>query len=499
MTATRNKEILLVVESVAHERSLPKEKIFGAIENALAAVSERAANDAIKVRVHIDRDSGQAEAFRYWTVVNEETFSDPNTEIKLADAQKTDANLEVDDVIETMIDEPPTFQRMGAAQAKQIIIQKVREAEREKTAELYEQRIGEIVTGVVKKITREFLILDLGDHAEALLPRDQMIPRESFNLNDRLRAYLYEVNRDKRGPQIIVSRAHAGLIKALFAIEVPEVGEQVIAIKAAARDPGSRAKIAVKTNDGRIDPIGACVGMRGSRVQAVSGEINGERIDIVLWDDNPAQLVINALSPAEVISIMVDESKHAMDIAVSEEQLSQAIGRGGQNIRLASELTGWKLNVMTEAEGAQKVELEVKQLKNIFVELLDIEIDLATILVQHGFTKIEDLAYIDPKEFAATTDLDEPICQELHERAKDVLLTLELEGKATPRMAVPAKDLLELEGINPDIALALAARGIVTREDLAEQAVDELEDIQGLDEKTAATLIMNARQHWFKD
>lgn len=497
MAGLGDKEILMVVDAVSHERNLPVDKIFEAIESALAAVAERESGDEHAIRVSIDRESGASRAFRYWTVVENDMLEDEDREIRLDDARKDNPQAEVGHVIEVEIEGPVNFHRIGAAQAKQIIVQKVREAEREKIAESYERRIGELVTGSVKKVNRDQIVLDLGENAEGVLPREQMIPREKFNMNDRVRAYLYEVSHEKRGPQIMVSRAHPDFLKALFAIEVPEVGEEVIEIRACARDPGSRAKIAVKTNDGRIDPVGACVGIRGSRVQAVSGELNGERIDIILWDDNPAQLVINAMSPAEVASIVVDEDSRTMDIAVAEDQLSQAIGRGGQNIRLASELCGWKLNVMSEAEGAEKAALESTQLQNIFMKSLDIEADLAAVLVREGFTKIDDLAYVDVSEFAGMAGLDEEIGEELQNRAKDVLLTLELEGKAKPTLALPAKDLLALDGMTQELALALASRGIVTREDLAEQAVDDLEDVEELDEAKAAELIMAARQHWF--
>lgn len=497
MAGLGDKEILMVVDAVSHERNLPADKIFQAVESALAAVAERASGDVHAIRVAIDRETGASQAFRFWTVVDNDMLEDENREMRLEDARKDNPQLEVGDVIEVEIEGPVSFHRIGAAQAKQIIVQKVREAEREKIAESYEKRIGELVTGSVKKVNRDQIVLDLGENAEAMLPREQMIPREKFNMNDRVRAYLYEVSHEKRGPQIMVSRAHPDFLKALFAIEVPEVGEEVIEIRSCARDPGSRAKIAVKTNDGRIDPVGACVGIRGSRVQAVSGELNGERIDIILWDDNPAQLVINAMSPAEVASIVVDEDSRTMDIAVAEDQLSQAIGRGGQNIRLASELCGWKLNVMSEEEGAEKAALESTQLQNIFMKSLDIEADLAAVLVREGFTKIDDLAYVDVGEFAGMAGLDEEIGEELQNRAKDVLLTLELEGKAKPTLALPAKDLLALDGMTKELALALASRGIVTREDLAEQAVDDLEDVEELDETKAAELIMTARQHWF--
>jgi N utilization substance protein A len=498
MTSLGSKEILMVVESVSNERNLPEEKIFEAIESALAAVAERASHDTISVRVSIDRATGDAQSYRYWTVVADDEYVDEEKEIMLSEAQKEDAGLGLGDVVESPIEEAPTFHRIGAAQAKQIIIQKVREAERDKTADLFEKRIGEMITGIVKKKNREQIVLDLGDNAEALLTREEMIPRENFNLNDRVRVYVYDVCRDKKGPQIMVSRAHPHLLKALFAIEVPEVGEEVIEIRGCARDPGSRAKIAVKTNDGRIDPVGACVGMRGSRVQAVSSELNGERIDIVLWDDNPAQLIINAMSPAEVASIVVDEDKKSMDIAVAEDQLSQAIGRGGQNIRLASALSGWKLNVMTEEEGAARASMEVSQLRNIFMSTLDIEEDIATLLVKAGLSKIEDIAYVELTQLAQMAGMDVEIAEELQARAKDALLTLELEGKAKPTAQLPAKDLMQLAGMTQDIALALASHGIITREDLAEQSIADLHEIDAMDESQAAELIMQARQHWFQ-
>ena len=381
------KDILMVVDSVSNEKGVDKGVIFAALEDALASVTERRYSEEVLIRVAIDREEGDYDSFRCWSVVddNEEELEFPDKEMKLAQAKEIDPALEVGDVVEEPI-ESVEFGRIAAQQAKQVIVQKVREAEREKVVRAYEEKVGELVMGTVKRVTRDGVILDLGENAEAIVAKNDLIPREVFRLNDRVRGYLYEVKADRRGPPLLVSRTHPGMLNKLFAIEVPEIGEELIEIRAAARDPGSRAKIAVKTNDGRIDPIGACVGMRGARVQAVSGELNGERIDIVLWDDNPAQLVINAMAPAEVSSIMADEDKKTMDIAVKEEQLAQAIGRTGQNVRLASELTGWTLNVMTEEGISQKVEEESSQVKTLFVEQLGIDAEVADILIREGFS-----------------------------------------------------------------------------------------------------------------
>ncbi|MFK3617979.1 transcription termination factor NusA, partial [Coxiella burnetii] len=409
----------------SNERGVSKEVIFEAIEAALAAVTaKRYEEDDVKIRVAIDQKTGDYESFRCWTVVEDtnESLEFPNQEMTLKQAREIDSDLEVGDVIEEPV-ESVKFGRIAAQQAKQVIVQKVREAERAKIIRQYEKRVGELVIGVVKRVTRESIILDMGENAEALLLREEMIPREAFRINDRLRAYLYSVCQDKkRGPQLLVSRTRPEFLVELFKIEVPEIGEEVIEIKGAARDPGSRAKIAVKTNDGRIDPIGACVGMRGSRVQAVSNELGGERIDIVLWDDNPAQLVINAMAPAEVASIVVDEDSHTMDIAVNKDQLSQAIGRSGQNVRLASELTGWTLNVMSEAEMAQKHEKEAGKIKTAFMEKLDVDEEVADALVQAGFMNLEEVAYVPKEELQGVEGFDEDISAELQRRAGDVLL-----------------------------------------------------------------------------
>ncbi|ABX78406.1 transcription termination factor NusA [Coxiella burnetii] len=496
-----NKDILLIVDSMSNERGVSKEVIFEAIEAALAAVTaKRYEEDDVKIRVAIDQKTGDYESFRCWTVVEDtnESLEFPNQEMTLKQAREIDSDLEVGDVIEEPV-ESVKFGRIAVQQAKQVIVQKVREAERAKIIRQYEKRVGELVIGVVKRVTRESIILDMGENAEALLLREEMIPREAFRINDRLRAYLYSVCQDKkRGPQLLVSRTRPEFLVELFKIEVPEIGEEVIEIKGAARDPGSRAKIAVKTNDGRIDPIGACVGMRGSRVQAVSNELGGERIDIVLWDDNPAQLVINAMAPAEVASIVVDEDSHTMDIAVNKDQLSQAIGRSGQNVRLASELTGWTLNVMSEAEMAQKHEKEADKIKTAFMEKLDVDEEVADALVQAGFMNLEEVAYVPKEELQGVEGFDEDISAELQRRAGDVLLTQEIAKQELDEKK-PAEDLLTLPGMTTELARQLVENEVLTRDDLAEKSVLDLKEIIEIDDEAAANLIMAARAHWFAE
>lgn len=493
-----NKDILLVVKSISNERGVSEEVIFEAIEAALAAVAAKRYEEEVDLRVAIDRESGDYETFRRWTVISEEDeFEFPGYQLTIAQAHDIDSELGVGDVVEEPV-ESEEFGRIGAQQVKQIIVQKVREAERAKIAKLYEKRVGELLIGIVKKVTRDFAILDMGENAEALLAREEMIPREAFRVNDRVRVFLYEVREERRGPQLLVSRVRPDMLIELFKIEVPEIGEEVIEIKAAARDPGSRAKIAVKTNDGRIDPIGACVGMRGSRVQAVSNELGGERIDIVLWDDNPAQLVINAMAPAEVNSIVVDEESNTIDIAVAEEQLSQAIGRNGQNVRLASELTGWTLNVMNEDDAALKHESESREVTESFMQKLDVDQDVAEVLVSAGFTSIEEVAYVPPEELLAVGGFDEDIVEELQRRASDVLLTQEIATEEEKSDQKPADDMFEVEGMTDALANQLAQNGIVTREDLAEQSIDELNEVLEIDNELAAQLIMSARAPWFE-
>lgn len=498
-----NKEILMIVQSISNEKGVAEEIIFEAIEAALAAVTVKRYDEPVDARVAIDRKTGDYESFRRWTVVDENNLPEdaeeiePGHQLTLEQAHETDADLQVGDVIEEPI-ESVKFGRIAAQQVKQHIVQRIREAERNKIIDNYRDRIGELLIGIVKKITRDHLILDMGENAEALMPREDMIPREVLRLNDRIRVYLKEVREERRGPQLLVSRTCPEFLIELFKIEVPEIGEEVIEIRAAARDAGSRAKIAVKTNDGRIDPIGACVGMRGSRVQAVSNELGGERVDIVLWDPNPAQLVINAMAPAEVSTILVDEESHSIDIAVAEDQLSQAIGRGGQNVRLASELTGWTLNVMSEADLAKKHEGETQEVKALFMEKLDVDEDIAEVLANENFTSLEEIAYAPVEDMQAIEGFDADVVEELQRRASDVLLTEEIASDQTPELE-PAQDLLDVEGVTEDMAKALAGQGIVTRDDLAEQSVDELQELFEIDEEFAAKLIMAARAHWFEE
>jgi transcription termination/antitermination protein NusA len=496
-----NKEILLVAESVSNEKGVSRDVIFEAIELALAAATRKRFHEEedVEIRVRIDRATGGYNSYRVWHVVPDEELYEFGRQLTLDEAHEKDPKLQLGDIWEEEV-ESVAFGRIGAQAAKQVIVQKVREAERAQIVEEYRPRIGELISGIVKKVTRDSIILDLGGNAEALITREHMIPREMVRQNDRLRAYLLGVNDENRGPQLFASRACPEMLIELFKIEVPEIGEELIEIKGAARDPGARAKIAVKTNDQRIDPIGACVGMRGARVQAVSNELAGERVDIIQWDDNPAQLVINAMQPAEVASIVVDEEKHAMDVAVEDESaLAQAIGRGGQNIRLASELTGWELNVMTLEKAQEKQEEESQQSMDVFIRDLDVDEDIAEALVAEGFTTLEEVAYVPVEEMLGIEGFDEEIVDALRQRAKDVLLTRALASEEKLEHAGPADDLLNMEGMDRKLAVELASRGIVTMEDLAEQAVDDLLEIDGMDEQRAAELIMTARAPWFEN
>ncbi len=495
-----SKQLLMMVESVSNEKGVEKETIFQALESALAMATKKRHSEDIFIRVQIDRETGEYETFRYWDVYEcepEEGFEFPDGQLTLEQAKTKDSNIEAGKTIEEPM-ESVEFGRIAAQTAKQVIMQKVREAERAQIVKAYQAHLGELVTGVVKKVTRDYILLDLGRNADAMLLREEMIPRETARMGDRVRCYIFDVKPDTRGAQIYVSRTRPEMLIELFKIEVPEIGEEVIEIKSAARDPGSRAKIAVKTNDGRIDPIGACVGMRGSRVQAVSGELGGERIDIVLWDDNPAQLVINAMAPAEVNSIVVDEDRHALDVIVAEEQLSQAIGRNGQNVKLASELTGWKINVLTEVQATEKDMTESQDIVLEFVKALDVDEEIALTLVQEGFQSLEQIAYVSPEEFDEIEDFDEEIVDELQNRAKSVLLAKALSGEDAA--SKPADDLLNMEGMTREWAYQFAKNGIVTMEDLAEQSVQELLDIvKSLSEAQAAELIMTARAPWFAE
>ncbi|UFQ96887.1 transcription termination factor NusA [Pseudomonas wenzhouensis] len=492
-----SKEVLLVVESVSNEKGVPAGVIFEALELALATATKKRFEDEVDLRVAINRQNGSYETFRRWTVVDESEFEDPAYQLTDDMPQAVEANAKIGDVLEEKV-ESIEFGRIAAQTAKQVIVQKVREAERAQVVDAYRERLGEIISGTVKKVTRDNVIVDLGNNAEALLAREDIIPRETFRVGVRLRALLKEIRTENRGPQLILSRTAPEMLIELFRIEVPEIAEGLIDVKAASRDPGSRAKIAVRSKDKRIDPQGACIGMRGSRVQAVSGELGGERVDIVLWDDNPAQFVINAMSPAEVAAIIVDEDAHAMDIAVGEDNLAQAIGRGGQNVRLASQLTGWTLNVMTEADIQAKQQAETGDIMQSFIDELEVDEELAQVLVEEGFTSLEEIAYVPMEEMLSIDGFDEEIVNELRARAKDRLLTKAIANEEKLADAHPADDLLELEGMDKALALELALRGVITREDLAEQSIDDLLDIDGIDEERAGKLIMAARAHWFE-
>jgi len=504
-----NKEILLVAEAVSNEKGVDSSVIFEAIEAALEMATKKRAGVNIDVKVVIDRRTGDYATTRRWLVVEDDAEIEDDAEdekgefekhIIISKAKEINPDIEVGGYIEESM-ESVEFGRIAAQKAKQVIVQKVLEAERAQVVDAYKDRIGQLVTGVVKRVTRDLVILDLGNNAEAVLARNEMISHEAMRVNDRVRAYLYDVRSDLKGPQMVLSRTHPDMLVELFKIEVPEIGEELIEIKAASRDPGSRAKIAVKTNDGRIDPIGACVGMRGARVQAVSSELGGERVDIVLWDDNPAQLVINAMAPAEVASIIVDEDTNTMDIAVKEDQLAQAIGRNGQNVKLASELTGWKLNVMTEEQAQSKSDEEAKGTLELFKDKLGVDDDISAILAEEGFTTIEEIAYVPLQEMLEIEGFDEDLVEALRERAKGALLTKAIAEEQALEGATPEEDLLEMEGMNRHLAYILANHGIVSREDLAEQSVDDLLDVEEaeLNEQSAAELIMTARKPWFEE
>lgn len=488
-----SKEILLVAESVSNEKGVPREAIFDALEQALVAATRKKYNiDEMDVRVVINRKTGDYDTYRRWTVVADEDHEMPAQQLAISDVEER--GLKLGDVVEEQIPSIE-FGRIAAQTAKQVMVQKVREAERALVVDAYRQRIGDMLTGEVKKITRDGVIVDLGNNAEGYLARDQMLPKENFRLKERVSGILDSVNNEMRGAQLLLSRTCPEMLVSLFRKEVPEIGEEIIEIKGAARDPGVRAKIAVKTNDHRIDPVGACVGMRGTRVQAVTGELGGERVDIVLWDDNPAQFVINSLQPAEVVSIIMDEDAHAMDVAVESDQLAQTIGRAGQNVRLASELTGWRLNVMTIDEANAKQANESRQYVDGFMRDLGVDEDIANILVSEGFTTLEEVAYIPIEEMLAIVDFDEEIVATLRQRAKDALLT---QALVSEEKAEPAEDLLSMEGMTRQLAYALAARGVFSMEDLAEQAIDDIGDIDGMGAEKAARLIMKAREPWFQ-
>ncbi|MCH9689936.1 MAG: transcription termination factor NusA [Gammaproteobacteria bacterium] len=493
-----SKELLLVAEALSNEKGVTKQAVLEAIQAGLESATRKLLGLDKGIRVKLDEHSGEYETFRYWDVVADDEVMFPERELTLAEAQTRVPDIELEGRIEEIMPSIE-FGRIAAQSARQAISQKMREAERQLVEDQFKDKLGQLVYGTVKKVTREHVIIDLGGKAEAFLSRTEMLPQEMFRTNDRARAYLYTISDQARGPQLFVSRTHKDMLIELFRIEVPEIGENIIEIKAAAREPGSRAKIAVKTNDGRIDPVGACVGMRGARVQAVSSELGGERVDIVLWDDNPAQLVINAMSPAEVSSIVVDEDSQTMDLAVDSSQLSQAIGRSGQNVRLASQLTGWTLNVMTIEDFEGKSQEEAQKVVSVFTENLQIDEEIAQILTSSGFSSLEEVAYVPKDELLAIEAFDEEIIDELRSRANDYLLTRALtDGLIGGGTKGNDTKLETMEGVTPELLKSLTVAGITTRDALAEHAVDELLDVPGMTAETAGRLIMKAREAWFE-
>lgn len=494
-----SKEILLVVDAVSNEKGVSKSVIFEALEAALASAARKRHDDEIDVRVAIDRSNGDYKTFRRWEVVEDDAeIEEPERQIPQREALAINPEIEIGEYIEEPM-ENEAFGRIAAQTAKQVIVQRVRDAEREQVVEAFKDREGELINGIVKRIERGNVYLDLGGNAEAFIAQRHMIHGETVRPGDRLRAFLYEVKAEPRGPQLFASRTIKEFLIALFELEVPEIGQELITIMGGARDPGRRAKIAVRSNDPRTDPIGACVGMRGSRVQAVSNELAGERIDIILWDENPAQFVINAMAPADVASIVVDEERGLMDIAVEEDNLSQAIGRGGQNVRLASELTGWDLNVLTVADADKKGEEEAGKVLATFMERLDVDEGVANILVQEGFSNVEEVAYVPDSELLEIEEFDEDMVKELRRRARDALLTQLIAREEALDENKPAADLLNLDGMNERLAFRLAEKGARTQEDLAELSVDELLEIDDMSEEEAAALIMAARAPWFEE
>lgn len=494
-----SKELLLVMEAVANEKGVPRGVIIEAMEAALASAAKKRYHEQdVTMRVAINPVDGSYETFRRWEVVADDVVMEsPDRQIRLMDAVDEKEGAEVGDFIEEQV-ENAEFGRIAAQAAKQVIVQRVREAERAQVVDAWTDRVGELINGIVKRVERGNVYVDLGGNAEALIPKDKAIPRDVLRPGDRVRGYLLDVRSEARGPQLFISRTAPEFMIELFKLEVPEVGQGLVEIKAAARDPGDRAKIAVLAHDHRTDPIGACIGMRGSRVQAVSNELNGERIDIVLWSDNPAQFVINAMAPAEVQSIIVDEERRSMDLAVAEDKLAQAIGKGGQNVRLASRLTGWQLNVMTQDQVTAKSETEQATARQLFMDKLEVDEEIAGILVTEGFSTVEEIAYVPAGELLAVEGFDEDIVEELRARARDALLTEALQVEEDIEDHKPAEDLLSLDGMDEATAYALAARGVVTRDDLAELATDEITDIEDMDEERAGKLIMAARAHWFE-
>ncbi len=489
-----NRELLMLVDAISREKSVDREVVFGAVEAALASASKKLHGGEVDIRVSIDRETGDYETFRRWHVVpNEAGLQNADAEILLFEAQEQIPDIEVDDYIEEPV-ESVSIGRIGAQAAKQVILQKIRDAEREQLLNDFLSRGEKIFVGTVKRLDKGDVIVESG-RVEGRLRRSEMIPKENLRSGDRVRAYIAEVDPTLRGPQILLSRSAPGFMMELFAQEVPEIEQGLLEIKSCARDSGSRAKIAVVSHDKRVDPIGTCVGVRGSRVNAVTNELAGERVDIVLWSEDPAQFVIGALAPANVQSIVVDEERHAMDVVVDEENLAIAIGRGGQNVRLASELTGWRINIMTAEESASKQAAETDSLRKLFVEKLDVDAEVADILIAEGFSSLEEVAYVPMQEMLEIEGFDEEMVNELRTRARDALLTMEIAREE--KVEDVSQDLRDLEGLTPELIEKLADGGIHTRDDLADLAVDELTDMTGVDEPQAKALIMKAREHWF--
>jgi len=489
-----SRELLLLVDALAREKNVNKDVVFGALEQAIGSATKKRFSEDVEVRVAIDRNTGEFESFRRWQVVPDDAVEFPAHQIPLSKAKEEYGDVAVEDYIEEPL-EAIEFGRIGAQTAKQVILQKIRDAEREQLLQDFLARGDKLATGAIKRMERGNGIIEVG-RVEAVLPRDQMIPKENLRVGDRVRAYVLRIDRSLRGPQLVLSRTAPEFIIELFRLEVPEIEQGLLEIKSAARDPGVRAKIAVFTNDRRIDPIGTCVGMRGSRVQAVTQELAGERVDIVLWSDDPAKFVIGALAPADVSGIVVDEEKHSMDVVVDEENLAIAIGRSGQNVRLASELTGWQINLMSQEESQRKSDEESASVRALFVAKLDVDEDLANLLIQEGFSTLEEVAYVPINEMLEIDGLDEVTVNELRSRAKDALLVEEIKSEES--IEGVEQDLLQLEGMDTKLAAKLAAGGVKTRDDLADLAVDELVELGGVDEERAKELIMKARAHWFE-
>ena len=489
----QGRELLLMVDALAREKNVPRDVVFAALESALASAMKKRYKDEVDIRVAISREDGSYRGFRRWQVVPDGELDDHDLQIILSEARKQDPDIQLEDFIEEELEEIE-FGRIGAQAAKQVILQKIRDAEREQIINDFLSRGDSLLSGTIKRVDREGAIVESG-RIEARLPRDQMIPKENLRNGDRVRAWVSRINREGRGPQLFLSRTAPEFIMKLFELEVPEIEQGLLQIRAAARDPGVRAKIAVHATDSRVDPIGTCVGVRGSRVQAVTQELAGERVDIVLWSEDPAQFVIGALAPANVSSILVDEERHVMDVVVDEDNLALAIGTGGRNVRLASELTGWQINLMSAEESEKKQEDERAAIRGVFMERLDVDAEVADILIDEGFTSLEEIAYVPLNEMLEIEAFDEDTVNELRERARNALLTQAIATEE--KLNETADDLLSLEGMDRELAVKLAEANVRTRDDLAELAVDELIEITELDEERAKALILKAREHWF--